>query len=82
MAKVKINIGGKEVEAEKITFKAKSEPWSEYYLEDGNVAKIKLVVTEAYLLPGRDTVTGLPQYAFKSSNVATIETSESSKGDH
>jgi hypothetical protein len=82
MAKVRLTLGDKVVEAEKIEFKTTSEPWSSYLLSDGNVAKIKLIVSECYRLPDRDPITGLPQYVFKSTNVAAIEAAGTTKGDN
>lgn len=82
MAKLKLTLGDKTVDAEKIDFKTSSEPWSSYILADGTVVRVKLIVTDIFRLPDRDPVTNLPQYVIKSSNVAAIEPPGGSKGDH
>jgi hypothetical protein len=62
MKKVKMNIGGHPVEAESMSYKPLEEPWSSYRLDDGNIVKIKLVVSDVFKLPTPDPLTGLPQY--------------------
>ncbi len=71
--KIKINLGNQTVEAEKMEFKAIDEPWAEYKLEDGNVVKVKLVVSSVFKLPMPDQITGLPQYIVQSGNIMTVE---------
>lgn len=74
--KVKMNIGGQVVEAEKMNYKSIEEPWSTYRLEDGTTFKLKLVVSDVFKLPHHDPVTGLPQLIVRSSNVISIEPPE------
>lgn len=82
MAKVKLTLGDRIVDAEKVEFKATAEPWSIYHVADGNIAKLKLIVTDIFRLDERDPVTGMPAYIFKSSTVAAIEEMSKAKGDH
>ena len=70
---VKLNIGGKRVDAEKMDFNTLSDAWSSIRLEDGTVIKIKVVASEVYRLPGVDSLTGAPQFLVKSSNVLSVE---------
>ena len=75
--KIRINIGGQAVEAEQMSFKAVDEPWAQYKLEDGNVVKLRIVVSNVFKLPNPDPVTGLPQYIVQSSNVMSVEPARS-----
>jgi hypothetical protein len=77
MKPVKINLGGQTVEAESLTYRSLNEPWSSYQLEDGSIIKLKLVVSYVYKLPTVDSLTGLPQYVVRSSNVMSVEPPES-----
>ena len=78
MRKMKLNLGGKAVEAEKMDFKPIDENWSLYRLEDGTVLKLRLIVSEIFKLPGADPLTGMPQFLAKSSNVMAVEPPTSS----
>ena len=78
MKKMKLNLGGKAVEAEKMDFKPIDENWSLYRLEDGTVVKLRLIVSEIFKLPGADPLTGMPQFLAKSSNVMAVEPPTSS----
>ena len=71
--KIKMNLGGQTVEAEKLEFKAIEEAWSFYRLEDGTVVKIKLIVSDLFKLPNNDPMTGMPQLLVKSTNVMSVE---------
>ena len=75
---VKLNLGGKSVEAEKMEFKSVDEAWSTYRLEDGTIVKIKVVASEVFKLPGTDPLTGVPQFLVKSSNIMAVEAPSSS----
>ena len=75
---MKLNLGGKAVEAERIDFKPIDENWSLYRLEDGTVLKLRLIVSEIFKLPGSDPLTGMPQFLAKSSNVMAVEPPTSS----
>lgn len=71
--KIKMNLGGNVVEAEKMEFKPIEENWSLYRLEDGTVVRIKLIVSDVFKLPGNDPLTGMPQLLVKSTNVMSVE---------
>lgn len=70
---VKLNLGGKMVDAEKMEFKLLDEAWSAYRLEDGTIIKIKVIASEIFKLPGTDPLTGAPQVLVKSTNVVVAE---------
>jgi len=76
MQKVRMNLGGQMVEAERMVFKAMDEPWSLYKLDDGSIVKLKLVVSDIYKLPIPDPVTGFPQVMVRTSNVVSYEPPE------
>ena len=78
--KIKMNLGGNVIEAEKMEFKQIEENWSLYKLEDGTIVKIKLIVSDVFKLPGNDPLTGMPQLLVKSTNVMSVEPA-TSKGD-
>jgi hypothetical protein len=82
MQKVKMNLGGRVVEAERMTFKAMDEPWSLYRLEDGSLVKLKSVVSEVFKLPIADPVTGFPQIIVRSSNIISVEPPEPPLAPH
>lgn len=78
--KIKMNLGGNVIEAEKMDFKQIEENWSLYRLEDGTIVKIKLIVSDVFKLPGNDPLTGMPQLLVKSTNVMSVEPA-AAKGD-
>jgi hypothetical protein len=71
--KIKMNLGGQTVEADKVDFKAIEEAWSFYRLDDGTIVKLKVVVSDVFKLPTPDPLTGLPQLIVKSSNIMSVE---------
>lgn len=77
MKTVKLNLGDKTVEAELLGYRPLNEPWSSYQLDDGNIIKLKLVISDVFKLPTQDPLTGLPQYIVRSSNVISVEPQES-----
>ena len=77
MKRVKLNLGGQQVEAEVMDFKAVAEAWSTYRLDDGTIVKVKIIASDIFKLPSADPVTGLPNLIVRSSNVMSIEPPES-----
>lgn len=63
-------------EATELGFQANVEPWSEYLLDDGTVARLKLVVTNVYRLDGQFDAKGQPVYVIESNNVIAISVPE------
>ena len=80
--KIKITLGGQEVEAQKMEFKPIEETWSLYRLEDDTVVKIKLIVSDVFKLPVNDPLTGMPQFLVKSANVMSVEPSSPKRDVH
>src|ERR1700731_2914928 len=76
MKTVKMNLGGQTVEAESMTYRPLNEPWSSYQLDDGSIIKLRLVLSDVFKLPTPDSLTGLPQYIIRSSNVMSVEPPE------
>ncbi len=68
---MKINIGGRVVEAEQIDFEPMKEEWNEYSLSDGNVLRLKIIVTSIFRTEEKDPITGFPLYFVQSNNVVT-----------
>ena len=71
---------GDFVDATEIGHRATGEHWSEYLLDDGTVARLKLVVTNVYRVDGQRDAKGQPVYVIESTNVVSISTTE--QGDH
>lgn len=62
---------GRQVEGEETEFKAVSEPWCVYQLQDGYTIRMKLVVTQVIKTPQKDA-DGNPVYVVRSSNVLAV----------
>jgi len=46
----KVTINGKEVEATQLSFTPFTEPFAEYHLEDGSIARVKVCLLKIYRL--------------------------------
>ena len=68
---VKIQFGGKQVDATPIDVNQAAEKWNEYLLEDGSVLKMKLVLKKVYRIEGQYDMEGNPIYAMQSTNVSS-----------
>jgi hypothetical protein len=73
MTKIKVNISGSLVDADSMEYTPIGEPWSSYRLTDGTIIKIKLVISDVFKLQTVDSLTGLPQYLIRSSNVVSVD---------
>lgn len=79
--KRKINLPGRgEVDATEVGFRSTGEYWNEYLLDDGTVARLKLVVTSVYRLDGEFDQKGQPAYIIESGNVVAISATEDGRG--
>ena len=67
---------GDFVDATELGFRATGEHWSEYLLDDGTVARLKLVATNVYRLDGQRDAKGQPVYVIESTNVVSISAVE------
>ena len=63
---------GREVNGVEIGFKAVSEEWSEFILENGKVLRVKPVVLKVYELDDLDPLTGEPDYLVRSQTVISV----------
>ena len=70
--KVTINMGGRQVQATPIDVNQSSERWDEYFLEDGTVLKMKLVLKKVFRVDGEHDEEGNPVYVMQSTNVTTV----------
>ena len=70
--KVTINMGGRQVQATPIDVNQSGERWNEYFLEDGTVLKMKLVLKKVYKVDGEYDEEGNPVYVMQSTNVTTV----------
>jgi len=81
MAKRTLNIGGKEYEAEEITYQADSEnggeQWSAFTLHDGTALKVKAVLVSVLRVEGAFTPNGDPLYQANASLVVSTNAPES-----
>src|SRR5258708_36572880 len=69
---MKVNVNGVEVEAAQTTFEVISEPWTQYRLPDGRVARIKVVGTKVFKTEAL-TPQGIPIYSFESQNIIAVD---------
>ncbi len=67
---------GDLVDATELGYRATGEHWNDYLLDDGTVARLKLVVTNVYRLEGQRDEKGQPAYLIESTNVTSISASE------
>lgn len=56
-----------------------NERWNEYKLADGTVLRLKLVLSEARIMPGEFAEDGEPIYIVQSQNVLTVRAPDSLK---
>ena len=77
--KVTINFNGRQVEALPVEVNQTSERWNEYFLEDGSVLKMKLVLKKVFKVEGEYDAEGNPVYVMQSTNVTTVSAPENLK---
>ena len=69
----RIEIPGRgQIDVTEVGFRSSGEYWNEYLLDDGTIARLKLVVTSVYRLDGERDPKGQPAYIIESSNVTSI----------
>ena len=75
--KRRIQIPGRgQTDVTEVGFRATGEHWNEYLLDDGTVARVKLVVTSVYRVDGEQDHKGQPVYLIESSNVTSVSAVE------
>ena len=77
--KVTINMGGRQVQATPVDVNQSSERWNEYFLEDGTVLKMKLVLKKVFKVDGEFDEEGNPVYVMQSTNVTSVSASGDTK---
>ncbi len=70
--KERLNLGGKEVWGELIPVQQAQEGWSQYFLADGSIVKMKVVVTDVFRVDNAYDAEGNPIYYVKSTNVVSV----------
>ena len=70
--KVMINMGGRQVQATPVDVNQSGERWNEYFLEDGTVLKMKLVLKKVFKVDGEFDEEGNPVYVMQSTNVTSV----------
>ena len=70
---------GNEAEGEVVGFRANSENWNDYLLDDGTVLRMKLVVTEVVRVEGQYDASGNPAYLVQSTNVVAVDSPDNLK---
>ena len=70
--KVMINFGGRQVQATPVDVNQSSEKWNEYFMEDGTVLKMKLVLKKVFKVEGEFDPEGNPVYVMQSTNVTSV----------
>lgn len=74
--KRRIEVPGQgQIDVTEVGFRSDGEYWNEYLLDDGTVARVKLVVTSVYRVDGQVDPKGQPVYLIESSNVMSISAS-------
>lgn len=63
-------------DATEVGFRSSGEHWNEYLLDDGTVARLKLVVTGVLRLEGVRDQRGQPVYIIESTNVMAVSAAE------
>lgn len=60
------------VDVTEVGFRSTGEYWNEYLLDDGTVARIKLVVANVFRVDGQTDNKGQPVYMIESTNITSI----------
>ena len=68
--------GGTPVDVTEIGFRPKGEYWNEYLLDDGTVARVKLVVTTVYRLDRQVDYKGQPVYRIEFRDIVVVSPPE------
>ena len=76
--KKQIRLNDEVVEATELGFRATGEYWNEYLIDDGTVARMKLVVTSVLRIEGKQDAKGQPVYLIESTNVTAISAEQES----
>jgi hypothetical protein len=66
---IQINVGGAMLDAFSVPFKAVSEAWSDYLLEDGTTLRVKPVPVEFYRAVDRYDADGNPSYYVRTQTI-------------
>ena len=59
-----------------VGYRPSGEYWNEYLLDDGTVARLRLIVTSVYRVDGKVDSKGQPVYMIESKNVVAISAGE------
>jgi hypothetical protein len=72
---------GREVDGTPIAFTPKVEPWSEYVLGDGNILRVKTVVTKVFATNERSEDGKDPLYFLQKQTVLSIDELPKTEGN-
>ncbi len=72
---MKVFVGNKSVEADRVAFEPVEQPWTTCKLSDGTIIKLRLVVVDVVRLREVNP-NGEPRYMVKSSNIVATEVPE------
>lgn len=67
---------GRTLEGTIMPFQAGGEHWNEYFLDDGSVLRLKVVVTEVVRVDGEYDQQGNPVYIANSTNILAVSAPE------
>jgi hypothetical protein len=76
---MKLKLNGQDVDAKQIGFSAFSEPWGEYHLEDGRIARLKVVMTKIFALDATND-DGSPMYNVQSQVILAVDENDGGSG--
>jgi SAM-dependent MidA family methyltransferase len=69
----KIQVGNEMVDAIPIRIRSSNEHWSEFFVDDGTLLRVKLIATEAFRVVDRHDADGNPLYVLRTHNVMTVQ---------
>lgn len=67
---------GVEVDGTELPFRASTEEWNEYLVDDGTVIRFRAVVTDIVRLEGNYDQEGQPLYLVNSQNIVKVSAPE------
>jgi hypothetical protein len=79
MASIKLTYKGREIEAESVPVDRAQEEWSQYFLADGTVVRLKPVVLRVLRIPGEYDEEGNEALLVRSQNLMVVDSPDEKK---
>ena len=74
--KIPLGPDGEMKEVTVLNFNPTAEHWTEVFVDDGTVIKLKLVITDVYRVDGEYDAEGNPVYSVRSQNILRVDSPE------